>query len=159
MLRRHLGLCRRPDAISALPLCGTGNCLLRRTRLNRRLDEGPFTVGLSFNGEADRGSFSVWANEHVSISPHPRFGRVLSLSPRLMIEAGNAVLDDEYAYMHPDTEPGRYVRLKVSDTGIGMDKETVERVFEPFFTTKSEGTGLGLATVYGIVTGAVRRPA
>jgi len=73
---------------------------------------------------------------------------------RLLIEAENVELDDEYAFMHPDTPPGRYVRLKVSDTGTGMDCETVDRVFEPFFTTKSENTGLGLATVYGIATSA-----
>jgi PAS domain S-box-containing protein len=73
---------------------------------------------------------------------------------RLVIEADNVELDDEYTYMHPDTEAGLYIRLKVSDTGVGMSRETAERVFEPFFTTKSEGTGLGLATVYGIVTAA-----
>jgi len=72
---------------------------------------------------------------------------------RLTIETDNVVLDTEYAEIAPDVAPGRYVRIAVTDTGVGISGDVIDRVFDPFFTTKEtgKGTGLGLSMVFGFI--------
>jgi CheY-like chemotaxis protein len=72
---------------------------------------------------------------------------------KITLQTANTVLTEEYSSAQFDTKPGNYVYLSVTDTGVGMDEETIQNIFLPFFTTKEQGkgTGLGLSTCYGII--------
>lgn len=111
--------------------------------IQRRLKQGLWAV------EADRGQI-----EKVLMTLFVNAWQAMPGGGDLMIETRNTEMGEGHSLPY-QVSPGRYVRVSVSDTGMGMDEQTQQRVFDPFFTTKAmgRGTGLGLATVYGIVKG------
>jgi PAS domain S-box-containing protein len=100
-----------------------------------------------WNVEVDRGQI-----EQVLINLYLNAWHAMPEGGDLYIQTQNVSLSDDYCRPY-DARGGKYVKLSVTDSGVGMDKETMERIFEPFFTTKEvgQGTGLGLASAYGII--------
>jgi len=149
LTRQLLGFARggkyevKPTDLNAL--IQKQNEMFGRTRkeitINSRYDENLWSV------EIDRGQI-----EQVLLNLYVNAWQAMPEGGHLYLETENVVIGADYVKQF-SVEPGQYVKISVRDTGVGMDKETREKIFDPFFTTKEigRGTGLGLASVYGII--------
>jgi len=151
-LTRQLLAFSRKQALAAQPL-DLNSVVGDMLRLLQRLIGEDIALEVAFDPAvgavfADRGQI-----EQVLMNLAVNARDAMGPGGTLSVTTADVDLDEAARVKHPDVQPGPYVRLTVSDTGRGMDRETLEHIFEPFFTTKGvgRGTGLGLSTVYGIV--------
>jgi signal transduction histidine kinase len=122
-------------------------------KLLRRLVREDIEFGLQLGNSVGRVKADPGQLEQVFLNLAVNAGDAMISGGKLTIGTQNILVDDDYLRTRPSIQPGHYVMVSVTDTGHGMDAGTKARIFEPFFTTKErgKGTGLGLATVYGVV--------
>ena len=151
LIKRLLAFARRqplaPKSIDANAMVREMSEILRRT-LGEQIELECVLAGGLWSLNADQ---SQLESGLINLAANAR--DAMSEGGKLTIETSNAHLDDRYAAEHLGVPPSQYVLIAVSDTGIGMTPDQVEKAFEPFFTTKGDsgGSGLGLAQVYGFV--------
>jgi two-component system cell cycle sensor histidine kinase/response regulator CckA len=129
------------------------NLILNTDKLLRRLISEDIELVTLISPDVGRIKMDAGQFEQVLINLVVNACDAMPEGGKLTIEATKTILDEHYARQHPDVVPGEYAVLSVSDNGIGMSEDSVERIFEPFYTTKDrgKGTGLGLSTIFGIV--------
>ncbi|MCJ8281864.1 MAG: ATP-binding protein, partial [Rivularia sp. ALOHA_DT_140] len=125
----------------------------------KQIVEQTFPKSIMFNDFIQEGLWQIWGDStqlhQVLLNLCLNARDAMPDGGKLRFSTENIVIDDNYAGMHLDAKAGSYVVISVSDTGIGIPQELLDRIFEPFFTTKEfgKGTGLGLSTVTGIIKG------
>ncbi|MCP4150212.1 MAG: MEKHLA domain-containing protein [bacterium] len=110
---------------------------------------------ISFISSLEPGLMQVKADpgqiEQILLNLSVNAGDAMQKGGKLTLKTANRIIDENYCNLNPESRPGKFVCLSITDTGEGMTKETLQHIFEPFFTTKKVGTGLGLSVVYGII--------
>lgn len=117
----------------------------------KRLIGEDITFMLSFNQELNKIKGDAGQIDQIILNLVINARDAMPGGGALIIETENVSIDEQFCKLVPDAQPGKFVCLSISDSGIGMDQELTQRIFDPFFTTKESGTGLGLSVVYGIV--------
>jgi PAS domain S-box-containing protein len=155
-LTRQLLAFARADAVTELRVIDLNTVVAGVEKLLRRTLGADITLTTELTDHSSPIKADAGRLEQVLVNLAVNARDAMPTGGTLTIDTDVITVDAHFAAHHPGLRTGRYMRLRVSDTGSGMSKETLERAFEPFFTTKpkGQGTGLGLATIYGIITQA-----
>ncbi|GAA0938865.1 hybrid sensor histidine kinase/response regulator [Virgisporangium aurantiacum] len=153
-LTRQLLAFARADAVTELRVLDLNTVVAGVEKLLRRTLGEDITLITELTDDSRPIKADAGRLEQVLVNLAVNARDAMPTGGTLTIDTDMITVDAHYAAHHPGLHTGRYARLRVSDTGEGMSKATLERAFEPFFTTKPKGhgTGLGLATIYGIIT-------